>query len=330
MKIAFFNTKEYDREFFDKYNEEYQFEIEYFKAELNPKTAKLAYGSEAVCAFVNDNLGDETLTELSKLGVKLVLLRCAGFNNCDLGAAKQNGLVIMRVPEYSPFAVAKHAVGLILSLSRKFHKAYNRTRDANFSLEGLMGFDLHAKTVGVIGTGKIGLILIKILNGFGVKVLAYDPYPVQDKKGLDFEYCDLKTLYVSSDIITLQCPLTKDSFHMVNSESINDMKDGVIIINTSRGALINAKDMILGLKNKKVGGLAIDVYEEESEIFFKDMSSKIIEDDTLMRLMSFPNVLVTGHQAFFTDTAMENIAKTTLANAKSFQEQNYSVGGTIV
>lgn len=321
MKIALFSIKSYDEEFFKKSNKDFGFELSFFETKLNINTVELAKGHDAICAFVNDDLSSEILTVISNLGIKLILMRCAGFNNIDLKSATELGITIMRVPEYSPYAVAEHTLGMILNLSRKFHKAYNRTREGNFSLNGLMGFELSKKTIGLIGTGKIAQVLIKILNGFGAKVIAYDPYPLTDKGDLDFEYTQLEELYRSADIISMHCPLNDKTFHMINSETISQMKDGVIIVNTSRGGLLHTKDLIQGLKTKKIAGLAIDVYEEEADIFFEDKSTSIIEDDSLMRLLSFPNVLVTGHQAFFTDVAMNNIVETTLNNAQSYLSQ---------
>jgi D-lactate dehydrogenase len=322
IKIAFFSSKKYDEEMFNKFKNNYPYELGFFEVHLNTLTVELAKGFQAICAFVNDDLSKDVLKRISDFGIKLILLRCAGYNNVDLKTAKELGITVMRVPDYSPYAVAEHALGMILTLSRKFHKAYYRTREGNFSINGLMGFELHEKIVGIIGTGKIGRITMKVLSGIAKKIIAYDPYPVKDKEGLDFEYVSLDNLYKEADIISLHCPLSPESKHIINSDSISKMKERVVIINTSRGGLIDTEAVIGGLKSGKISALGIDVYEEEGDLFFEDMSDTVIQDDTLMRLMTFPNVLVTGHQAFFTERAMRDIVSSTYENLKSFLEKN--------
>ncbi|TDT67432.1 D-lactate dehydrogenase [Hypnocyclicus thermotrophus] len=318
MKIAFFDTKKYDKKYFDKYNSTHI--IKYFEMKLNIDSVTLAKGYDAVCVFVNDEITKEVLEKLKEFNINIVALRCAGFNNVNLKIAKALDIKIVRVPAYSPYAVAEHTIALILTLNRKIHKSYLRTREANFTLSGLTGFDLNGKTAGIIGTGKIALIVIKILKGFGMKVLAYDPYPNQEKsKELDFEYTTLNNLYKNSNIISLHCPLTKDTKYIINKNSIDKMKDGVMIVNTGRGALINTQDLINGLKSQKIGYAALDVYEEEGDYFFEDYSDTIISDDILARLLSFNNVLVTSHQAFLTEEALSNIAETTLKNFFEFE-----------
>lgn len=316
MKIAFFSTKSYDREFFDRYVSTH--EIVYFEAPLNEQTVNLAAGCEGICAFVNDKLSTVVLAALKKLGVKLIALRCAGFNNVNLESAKANGITVVRVPAYSPYAVAEHALALILTLNRKTHKAYNRVREGNFSLDRLTGFDLHGKTVGVIGTGKIGEVFCGIMQGFGCKVLAFDlmANPALMAKGIN--YLPLIDLLKQSDIISLHCPLTEQTRYIINEHSISMMKEGVMLINTSRGALIDTSDAIDGLKAGKIGYLGLDVYEQEEKLFFNDLSENIIQDDIIMRLMSFPNVLVTAHQGFFTEEALSQIAQVTLTNIDAF------------
>ena len=318
MKIAFFSTQKYDRDFFLKENDRFNFDLVFFEVHLKQETLELAKGYEAICVFVNDKIDQPMLKELHKNGTKLIALRCAGFNNIDIKAAQEIGITVMRVPAYSPYAVAEHTLALILTLNRKIHKAYNRVRESNFSLDGLLGFDLYGKKAGIIGTGKIGKLVAKILSGFGCEVLLYDPFPDDH---LEYgKYYDLKTLLNDSDIISIHCPLNDKTKHLINKESIALMKDGVMIINTSRGAIINTKDAIQGLKSCKIGYLGLDVYEEEEKFFFEDHSETIIQDDILMRLISFPNVIVTAHQAFFTQNAMRNIAVTTLKNIKDFEE----------
>lgn len=317
-QIAFFDAKPYDIESFDQANAEYGFEIRYIPSRLNEETAALTAGATVVCAFVSDVLSAGVLDRLAAQGVQLIALRCAGYNNLDFKAA-HGRLHVVRVPSYSPYAVAEHSMALILALNRKTHKAYYRTRDNNFTINGLLGFDLHGKTAGVIGTGKIGLVLAGILRGFGMKVLAYDKFPNQAAQAeLGFSYVDLDTLCRASDVISLHCPLTKETTHMIDEARIAQMKDGVYIINTSRGRLIDTNALIQGLKSKKVGAAGLDVYEEEGEYFFEDFSGENIEDDVLARLLTFNNVLVTSHQGFFTREAMHNISRTTLQNVRDF------------
>ncbi len=316
MKIAFFSTKSYDREFFDHYVTTH--EIIYFEARLDKQTASLAAGCNAVCAFVNDKLSRNTIIELKKTGIQLIALRSAGFNNVDLVAAKENGIPVVRVPAYSPFAVAEHAVALMLTLNRKTHKAYNRVREGNFSLERLTGFDLNGKTVGVIGTGKIGQIFCDIMMGFGCNVLAFDLIAHQPTAAKGVTYLPLVDIFDQADIISLHCPLNEQTRHLINEHTIGMMKEGVMLINTSRGALINTAAAIDGLKSGRIGYLGLDVYEQEEKLFFKDLSENIIQDDEILRLLSFPNVLITSHQGFFTEEALTQIAQITLANIDDF------------
>lgn len=313
-KICFYDTKPYDKTYFEELKAKYDIEIEYFEPKLGPKTAYMAKDFDAVVAFVNDNINKETIDILYENGIKLIAMRCAGYNNVDFKAAYKK-IHVVRVPAYSPYAVAEHAMALLLTLNRKIHRAYVRTRDFNFSLNGLMGFDLHGKTVGVIGTGKIGQIFVNICKGFGMRVIAHDPFPLKDS---DIEYKGLEDLCREADIISLHCPLTKDTFHMINKKTISLMKDGVYIINTSRGALINSEDLLEALKEEKIGGACLDVYEEETELFYEDMSYSVVKDDVLSRIISMPNVIVTSHQAFLTREALHNIAETTLSNCREF------------
>ena len=316
--IAFFDTKPYDSASFDSHNKDFGFEFHYYEAQLNKENAILATGSEIVCAFVNATIDAEVIDILVKNGVKLIALRCAGFNNVDLQAAKGR-IKVVRVPAYSPYAVAEHTLALMLTLNRKTHKAYSRTREGNFALHGLMGFDMHGKTIGIIGTGKIAKILIKTLCAMGMNVLAYDIYPDFDfAKETGIQYTSLDEIYKKSDIISLHCPLTKETEHLINRDAIAKMKEGVMIINTGRGKLIDTHALIKGLKSKKIGSAGLDVYEEEAEYFYEDKSDLIMNDDMLARLLSFNNVIVTSHQAFFTKEAMSNIAQTTLENIKDF------------
>lgn len=320
IKAVFYDIKDYDKEFFRKYGKDYDIEMKFLKEKLNEETVDLTKGYDVVCAFTNDDINENVVNGMADNGIKLLAMRCAGFNNVDLKSIN-NRFKVARVPAYSPYAIAEYTVGMILSLNRKIHKAYVRTREGNFSISGLIGFDLYGKTVGIIGAGKIAQILIKILKGFGTKVIAYDPYPnAKVAEELGFEFVDLDTLYANSDIISLNCPLTKETKYMINRDSMNKMKDGVMIVNTGRGMLIDSIDLIEGLKDKKIGSAALDVYEEEAEYFFKDMSTKVIEDDILGRLLSFHNVLITSHQAYFTQEAVEAITKTTLNNIKDFAE----------
>lgn len=313
-KVCFFDTKPYDKIYFDQMKEQYGVEIEYFETKLGPRTAFMAKGYEAVVAFVNDVIDKETIAILYENGVRILAMRSAGYNNIDFKAAFGK-IHIVRVPAYSPYAVAEHAIALLLTLNRKIHRAYVRTREFNFSLHGLMGFDLHGKTVGVVGTGKIGRVFMDICKGFGLNILAYDPYPIKDS---DIKYVSFEELCRESDIISLHCPLTKDTFHMINQNSIKQMKKGVYIVNTSRGALINTEDLLNAIIEEQIGGACLDVYEEETELFYEDMSYTIIHDDVLARLISMPNVIVTSHQAFFTKEALHNIAETTLQNLREF------------
>lgn len=312
-RIAFFDTKPYDKIYFDALKEKYGIEIEYFESKLSPRTAVMAKGTRAVCAFVNDNIGKETISVLKENGIEMIAMRCAGYNNVDLAAA--DGVIpVVRVPDYSTHAIAEHALALLLTLVRKTHKAYIRTRDSNFSLNGFVGFDLYGKTLGVIGTGKIGATFIEIGRGLGMNVIAYDPFP-----SLGYlEYVSLEELFARSDVISLHCPLTNDTHHIINKKSISLMKDKVFILNTSRGALIDTEALIDGIKSGKIGGAGLDVYEEESEFFYEDLSESILKDDVLSRLIMMPNVLITSHQAFLTREALECIADTTLGNLRSF------------
>ena len=312
-KIAFFGAKPYDIASFDKVNEKYNYDIRYYKGHLNPNNVVLTQDTDVVCIFVNDTADAAVIDAMVDNGVKLLALRCAGFNNVDLKAAKGK-LPVVRVPAYSPYAVAEYSLALMLSLNRKIHRAYWRTRDGNFSLNGLMGFDMHGKTIGIIGTGKIAKILIRLLKGFGMRILAYDLYPDMKFAGEEgISYVSLDELYRESDIISLHCPLTDQTKYMIDKDSIDKMKEGVMIINTGRGQLINTNDLIEGLKEKKIAAAGLDVYEEEGEYFYEDKSDKIIDDDVLARLLSFNNVIVTSHQAFFTKEALHNIAETTLS-----------------
>ncbi|MAZ38978.1 MAG: hydroxyacid dehydrogenase [Legionellales bacterium] len=318
MKIILFNSKTYDKTYFENANSAYQYDIFYQEAPLTASTAKLAKGFEVVCAFVNDSLDAATIKELADEGGRLIALRCAGFNHVDLGACQKYNLTVVRVPAYSPYAVAEHTMALILALNRKIHKAYHRVREANFSLEGLLGFDMHGTSVGVIGLGKIGLCFVKIAVGFGCDIKVYDPFikenPIPDK----IKLVDLETLCKDSKIISMHCPLTKNTQHIINKKTLEFMQDGVMLINTGRGALVDTQAVINGLKSGKVGALGLDVYEEEKKLFFEDQSEKILQDDIFARLLTFPNVIITGHQGFFTENALDNIAKTTLANIKAF------------
>ena len=320
MRLAFFDTKPYDKPSFDKYSAQYGIEIKYFETKLNADTAELAHGFDVVCAFVNDTVDAPVIDKLCELGVKAVALRCAGFNNVDMKHA-HGRIHVFRVPAYSPYAVAEHAMALLLTSIRRIHKAYIRSRDFNFSLSGLTGFDLHGKTVGVIGTGKIGRVFIDICRGFGMKVLAYDKFPAADlDNGDTVRYVGLDELFAGSDIISLHCPLTEETYHLIDGNALEKCKKGVVIINTSRGALVDAEALLAGIKSRKVGAACLDVYEEESDLFFEDNSGHILEDDTLARLISMPNVIVTSHQAFLTDDALENIAETTVENIAGFFE----------
>ena len=323
MKIAFYDTKPYDKESFDKYKEKYGVSFKYFETKLNEDTTELAKGFDGVCIFVNDTVNTNVIDALYNMGVKQVYLRCSGFNNIDMKYAKDK-LHIMRVPAYSPYAVAEHAIALLLTLVRRTHKGYIRSRDFNFSLNGLTGFDLYNKTVGVIGTGKIGEVFINICRGFGMKVLAFDKYPKKDlENGDTIRYVDMDTLLKSSDIISLHCPLTDETQYIINEKSLKNIKKGVIIINTSRGALVDTEALLNGIKSRKIGGACLDVYEEESDVFFEDNSGHIMDDDILARLISMPNVILTSHQAFLTEEALQNIAITTLENITAFSKTGF-------
>ncbi len=318
MQVAFFSSKKYDKEYFEKgKNSTHTFT--YFETPLNKDTLNLAKGFDAVCIFVNDNADEEILDGLSEYGVKLVALRSAGFNNVDIDAAKKVGIKVVRVPSYSPEAVAEHALALILTLNRKIHKAYNRVRENNFSLENLTGFNLHGKVMGVVGTGQIGRAYCNIISGFGCKTLAYDIYEQDDLKEKGIQYVSLKKLIAESDIIALHCPLTPETHHMFNEETFATMKKGAMLVNTSRGGLIDTAAAIEALKTGQLGHLAIDVYEQEENLFFRDLSESIIMDDMIVRLMAFHNVLITSHQGFFTKEALEEITKTTIHNFDQFE-----------
>ena len=314
MKIAFFDTKPYDKPSFDKYGEQHGVEFKYFETKLNEDTAELAHGFDGVCAFVNDTVNAEVIDKLHELGVKVLALRCAGFNNVDMKHA-YGKLHVLRVPAYSPYAVAEHTIALLLTSIRRIHKAYIRSKDFNFSLSGLTGFDLHGKTVGVIGTGRIGRVFIDICKGFGMKVLAYDKFPAKEiEDGERVRYVGLDEIFEKSDVISLHCPLTDETHHLIDANALKRCKKGVIILNTSRGALVDAEALLTAIKSRKVGAACLDVYEEESDLFFEDNSGHIMEDDTLARLISMPNVIVTSHQAFLTEEALSNIAETTVQN----------------
>jgi D-lactate dehydrogenase len=320
MKIAVFSTKPYTERSLLAANQVYGHDLFFFEERLNCETADLAAGSDAVCVFVNDVLDEPALHRLAELGVRLVALRCAGFNNVDLHAAERLGLSVVRVPAYSPHAVAEHTVGLILALNRQIHRAHGRIREANFSLEGLLGFDLHGTTAGIIGTGKIGAIVAQILHGFGCELYAYDIRPNPECEALGARYVSLDEIYRHCRIITLHCPLTPETHHLIDAAAIGKMQDGVMLINTSRGALVDTKAAIDGLKSGRIGYLGLDVYEEEADLFYEDLSNQIIQDDIFARLLMFPNVIVTGHQAFFTQNVLSAIADTTLANVSAYEK----------
>ena len=314
MKIAFFDTKSYDKASFDLYGREKGIEFKYYETKLNEDTVELATGFDGVCVFVNDTVNAKVIDRLYELGIKIIALRCAGFNNVDMKHA-YGKIHVVRVPAYSPYAVAEHAMALLLTSIRRIHKAYIRTKDFNFSLSGMTGFDLYGKTVGVIGTGKIGKVFINICLGFGMKVLAYDKFPSKElDNGNTVKYVSKEELFAGSDIISLHCPLTEDTYHLIDGDAIDKCKKGVVIINTSRGALVDAEALLAGIKSRKVGAACLDVYEEESEFFFEDFSGHIMDDDVLARLISMPNVIVTSHQAFLTEEALSNIAETTVKN----------------
>ncbi|MCL2629057.1 MAG: 2-hydroxyacid dehydrogenase [Oscillospiraceae bacterium] len=315
MKIAFFDTKPYDKTWTVPLSAQYGYEIKFFEHKLNVDTAALTKGYDVVCAFVNDTLSSDVIDILYNMGVKLIAMRCAGYNNVDFKSA-YNKINVVRVPSYSPHSVAEHAAALMLSLNRKIHRAYGRTRDNNFSINGLMGIDLNGKTAGIVGTGKIGQVFLGICKGFGMKTIAYDPYPVDNP---DFEYVSLNNLFELSDIISLHCPLTPETKHLVNADRLARMKPEALLINTSRGALVNTHALIEALRASKIGGAGLDVYEEEEEYFFEDFSNEVLIDDDLARLLSFPNVLITSHQGFFTREAMQEIAAVTMKNIHAFE-----------
>ncbi|GAA4823094.1 2-hydroxyacid dehydrogenase [Algivirga pacifica] len=321
MKVAVFGTQSYDKEFLEKESKDSSHKLVYFDSPLSIMTAPLAKGFDAVCVFVNDDVNGEAIRAIAELGVKIIALRCAGYNNVDLDEAKRQNIKVVRVPAYSPHAVAEYTVALILTLNRKTHKAYNRVREGNFSLERLTGFDLYGKTVGVVGTGKIGQIFAGLMKGFGCRILALDAYPNKklEKEGL-LKYATLSDLLEQSDIVSLHCPLTPETKHIIDDQTVWRMKQGAMLINTSRGGLIDTEAVIRALMKGHLGYLGMDVYEQEEELFFKDLSETLISDEKLMQLVTFPNVLVTGHQAFFTDTALTQIAKVTIDNLTAFEK----------
>jgi D-lactate dehydrogenase len=320
MKVAVFSTKPYDRQFLDAENQKHGHELLFLEPRLTRDTTALTAACGAVCVFINDTLDGETLRAIAAQGVQLIALRSAGFNHVDLRVAAELGLTVVRVPAYSPYAVAEHAVALILSLNRKIYRAYNRVREDNFALEGLLGFDLHGSTVGVVGTGKIGQCFAQIMHGFGCRLLAYDPYPNPACQGLGVEYVDLPSLLAASDVVSLHCPLTPKNYHLINTDTLAYLKPGAMVINTSRGALLDTPAVITAIKSGRIGYLGIDVYEQEEALFFEDLSNTVIQDDTFQLLQSFPNVVITAHQAFFTRNALTNIAETTLTNITDFAQ----------
>lgn len=318
--IVFFSTQQWVEDSFKKYETD-TLKFRFLETKLSEQTVSLAQGHDVVCVFVNDTVDTAVISSLKEYGIKLIALRCAGFNNVDIQQAEQSGITIARVPAYSPYAVAEHALGLILTLNRKYHRSYSRVREGNFSLNGLLGFDLNQKTVGVIGTGQIGIIFAKIMQGLNCNVIAYDPFPNKELEALGIKYVSLETLYKESDIVSLHCPLSHQTYHIINDYAIKTMKPGVMIINTSRGPLINSSSIINGLKKGIIGAVGLDVYEEEGDLFFEDLSGQVIHDDTFVRLQTFPNVIITSHQAFFTQEAVDNIAQTTMENIKEYIEK---------
>ena len=319
VRVAVFNSKPYDVASLQAANSDAAHDLVFLEPRLSVATAPLADGADAVCAFVNDDLSRPVLEQLHASGVRLVALRCAGFNQVDVTAAAELGITVARVPGYSPHAVAEHAVGLVLALNRKLHRAYNRVRENNFALHGLLGFDLHGRTVGVVGTGQIGAVFAQIMLGFGCRVLAHDPYPDPACAARGVEYVDLPALLAQSDVVSLHCPLTPQTHHLLDAAAVAQMRDGVMVVNTSRGALVDTAAVIDGLKRGKIGFLGLDVYEEEADLFFEDLSDRVVGDDVFARLLTFPNVLITGHQAFFTGEALAAIATTTLENLSAFE-----------
>jgi D-lactate dehydrogenase len=320
MRTAVFSTKPYDKVFLEAANQGHDHELVFLEPRLTQETTPLAFGFPAICVFVNDRLNAAVLSDLARAGTRLIALRSAGFNHVDLVAAEELGMTVVRVPAYSPYAVAEHAVGLILSLNRKIHRSYNRVREGNFALDGLLGFDLYGTTIGIIGTGRIGIVFAQIMKGFGCRLLAYDPYPNQECRDLGVEYVDLPTLYAQSDIISLHCPLTPDTYHIIDEKALAQVRPGVMLINTSRGALVDTAAVIEAMKTGQVRYLGLDVYEEEEDLFFEDLSGEVIHDDLFARLLTLPNVLVTGHQAFFTRNALQRIASTTIDNITAFEQ----------
>jgi len=321
MNIAVFSTKPYDRMFLEAANAAHGHELIYFEPRLTRETSALAAGFPAVCVFVNDQLDATVLAALARQETRLIALRCAGFNNVELAAAREVGLTVVRVPAYSPHAVAEHTLGLVLALNRKIHRAYARVREGNFALDGLLGFDLYGQTVGIVGTGQIGAVVARIMGGFGCRILAHDPFPNPECEALGARYVALPELFADSDMITLHCPLTPQTRHLIDAQALQQMKPGVMLINTSRGALIDTPSVTEALKSGKIGYLGLDVYEEEADLFFEDLSNIVLQDDVFARLLTFPNVIITGHQAFFTRNALERIAETTLANITTFEQR---------
>ncbi|MGZ2256636.1 2-hydroxyacid dehydrogenase [Roseobacter sp. A03A-229] len=324
MKIVVFSTKPFDQSYITAANQGAH-ELTFLDVRLSLETASLAHGFDVVCAFVNDDLNAETISELAGAGIRMIALRSAGFNHVDLAAAADAGITVARVPAYSPHAVAEHTIALILTLNRKMHRAYNRVREGNFALDGLLGFDLHGKTIGIVGTGKIGALVARILKGFGCALLAYDPVENPTCTALGVHYTDLDDLFRQSDVITLQCPLMPQTHHLIDADAIAKMKPGVMLINTSRGAVVDTSALIAGLKDGQIGSVGLDVYEEEADLFFNDLSQTFIPDDVFARLLTFPNVLITGHQAFFTHEAVTAIAETTIANISAFERDGAPV-----
>ena len=320
MKIGVFSVKPYDRKFLAQANSSSQHELVFFESRLNHETVALAQGFPAVCIFVNDQLNATSLAALAQGGTRLIALRCTGFNNVDLKAAQALHIQVVRVPAYSPHAVAEHTVALLLALNRQIHRAYNRVREGNFALDGLMGFDLHGLSIGIIGTGRIGIVVAQIMRGFGCQLLAYDPQPNPEAEQLGVRYVALDELLTQSDVVTLHCPLTPQTHHLIDAQAIAKMKTGVVLLNTSRGAMIHTTAVIDALKVGKIAYLGLDVYEEEADLFFEDLSNRVLQDDVFARLLTFPNVLITGHQGFFTRHALSNIAKTTLANITAIEK----------
>ncbi|MGJ8641069.1 MAG: 2-hydroxyacid dehydrogenase [Opitutaceae bacterium] len=324
MKVTFFSTKSYDERYFTEEGGEGSHEFIFHEFRLNADSAKLAAGSEAICAFVNDQLDRATLEVLAGVGIRIIAMRCAGFNNVDLEAAEALGLKVVRVPAYSPYAVAEHTLGLLLALNRRLYRSYNRVREGNFSLQGLVGFDIHGLTVGIIGTGTIGVEVVRLFNGFGCKVLCFDVHENPRAIELGASYVDMDSLLAQSDIVSLHCPLFKSTYHMIDAAAIAKMKHGATLLNTSRGALIDTTAVINGLKTGQIGNLGIDVYEEEDNLFFEDQSGEVMQDDVFARLLTFPNVMITGHQAFFTSNALIQIARTTLQNLDEIEQSGSS------